>query len=268
MGFPSAGKSSFLRKVSAAKPEVAAYHLTTLSPILGVVSLDDERNFVVADIPGLIEGASLGVGLGDEFLRHVERTKVLIHILDAAGSEGRDPFDDFNIINNALSLYSPKLLQKKQIVAANKIDLIQDPKVLDDLRSKIEAKGYEFFPISTLTGEGIRPLLESVWDLLQEISDVQNEESEKVIVYEEPKEEFTVEVKDGVFYITGKRIEKLVSMTNFEDYVSLRRFDRAWKFMGIDKLLKKNGIQEGDTVNLYGTEFTFSDNRNQEETEE
>lgn len=268
LGFPSVGKSSFLRKVSAAKPEVAAYHFTTLSPILGVVSLDDERNFVVADIPGLIEGASQGVGLGDEFLRHVERTKVLIHILDAAGSEGRDPFDDFNIINNELSLYSPKLLQKKQIVAANKIDLIQDPKVLDDLRSKIEAKGYEFFPISTLTGEGIRPLLESVWDLLQEIPDVQNEESEKVIVYEEPKEEFTVEVKDGVFYITGKRIEKLVSMTNFEDYVSLRRFDRAWKFMGIDKLLKKNGIQEGDTVNLYGTEFTFSDNRNQEETEE
>ena len=268
LGFPSVGKSSFLRKVSAAKPEVAAYHFTTLSPILGVVSLDDERNFVVADIPGLIEGASQGVGLGDEFLRHVERTKVLIHILDAAGSEGRDPFDDFNIINNELSLYSPKLLQKKQIVAANKIDSIQDPKVLDDLRSKIEAKGYEFFPISTLTGEGIRPLLESVWDLLQEIPDVQNEESEKVIVYEEPKEEFTVEVKDGVFYITGKRIEKLVSMTNFEDYVSLRRFDRAWKFMGIDKLLKKNGIQEGDTVNLYGTEFTFSDNRNQEETEE
>ena len=268
LGFPSVGKSSFLKKVSAAKPEVAAYHFTTLSPILGVVSLDDERNFVVADIPGLIEGASQGVGLGDEFLRHVERTKVLIHILDAAGSEGRDPFDDFNIINNELSLYSPKLLQKKQIVAANKIDLIQDPKVLDDLRSKIEAKGYEFFPISTLTGEGIRPLLESVWDLLQEIPDVQNEESEKVIVYEEPKEEFTVEVKDGVFYITGKRIEKLVSMTNFEDYVSLRRFDRAWKFMGIDKLLKKNGIQEGDTVNLYGTEFTFSDNRNQEETEE
>lgn len=268
LGFPSVGKSSFLKKVSAAKPEVAAYHFTTLSPILGVVSLDDERNFVVADIPGLIEGASQGVGLGDEFLRHVERTKVLIHILDAAGSEGRDPFDDFNIINNELSLYSPKLLQKKQIVAANKIDLIQDPKVLDDLRSKIEAKGYEFFPISTLTGEGIRPLLESVWDLLQEIPDVQNEESEKVIVYEEPKEEFTVEVKDGVFYITGKRIEKLVSMTNFEDYVSLRRFDRAWKFMGIDKLLKKNGIQEGDTVNLYGTEFTFSDNRTQEETEE
>ena len=216
LGFPSVGKSSFLRKVSAAKPEVAAYHFTTLSPILGVVSLDDERNFVVADIPGLIEGASQGVGLGDEFLRHVERTKVLIHILDADGSEGREPCDDFNSINNELSLYSPKLLQKKQIVAANKIDLIQDPKVLDDLRSKIEAKGYEFFPISTLTGEGIRPLLESVWDLLQEIPDVQNEESEKVIVYEEPKEEFTVEVKDGVFYITGKRIEKLVSMTNFQ----------------------------------------------------
>lgn len=116
--------------------------------------------------------------------------------------------------------------------------------MLDDLRSKIEAKGYEFFPISTLTGEGIRPLLESVWDLLQEIPDVQNEESEKVIVYEEPKEEFTVEVKDGVFYITGKRIEKLVSMTNFEDYVSLRRFDRAWKFMGIDKLLKRMAFRK------------------------
>lgn len=268
LGFPSVGKSSLLRKVSGAKPEVAAYHFTTLNPILGVVSLDYDRSFVMADIPGLIEGASQGTGLGDEFLRHVERTKVLIHVLDAAGSEGRDPLNDFHVINNELELYSPLLAKKKQIVAANKTDLIDDPKKLEDLRKAIEGEGYQFFPICTLTGEGLNPLLEAAWKILQEEPDVSFEAPEKTIVYEVPKDEFEIEKKDGVFYVKGKRVEKLVGMTNFEDYVSLRRFDRAWRFMGLDKLLKKQGIQEGDTVNLYGVEFTFSENKGTEEEEE
>lgn len=268
LGFPSVGKSSLLRKVSGAKPEVAAYHFTTLNPILGVVSLDYDRSFVMADIPGLIEGASQGTGLGDEFLRHVERTKVLIHVLDAAGSEGRDPLNDFRVINNELELYSPLLAKKKQIVAANKTDLIDDPKKLDDLQKAIEKEGYQFFPICTLTGEGLKPLLEAAWKILQEEPDVSFEAPEKTIVYEVPKEEFEIEKKEGVFYVKGKRVEKLVGMTNFEDYVSLRRFDRAWRFMGLDKLLKKQGIQEGDTVNLYGVEFTFSENKENNDDEE
>lgn len=268
LGFPSVGKSSLLRKVSGAKLEVAAYHFTTLNPILGVVSLDYDRSFVMADIPGLIEGASQGTGLGDEFLRHVERTKVLIHVLDAAGSEGRDPLNDFHVINNELELYSPLLAKKKQIVAANKTDLIDDPKKLEDLRKAIEGEGYQFFPICTLTGEGLKPLLEAAWKILQEEPDVSFEAPEKTIVYEVPKDEFEIEKKDGVFYVKGKRVEKLVGMTNFEDYVSLRRFDRAWRFMGLDRLLKKQGIQEGDTVNLYGVEFTFSENKGTEEEEE
>lgn len=265
LGFPSVGKSSLIRKVSGAKPEVAAYHFTTLNPILGVVNLDYERSFVMADIPGLIEGASQGTGLGDEFLRHVERTKVLIHVLDAAGSEGRDPLHDFHIINNELELYSPELRQKKQIVAANKIDLIDDPKKLQELKEAIEKEGYDFYPICTLSGEGTRPLMEAVWKLLQEIPDVSFESPEKAIVYEANKQEFEIECKNDVYYIKGKRVEKLVGMTDFEDYVSMRRFDRAWRFMGLDKLLRKAGCQEGDTVNLYGVEFTWSENHTEEE---
>lgn len=266
LGFPSVGKSSLLRKVSGAKPEVAAYHFTTLNPILGVVSLDSERSFVMADIPGLIEGASQGTGLGDEFLRHVERTKVLIHVLDAAGSEGRDPLEDFRIINNELELYSPALAKKKQIVAANKIDLIEDSSKIEVLRKAIESKGYKFFPVCTLNGEGLKPLLEAAWGILQEEPEVSFEPTEKDIVYEVPKDEFLVEKKDDVYYVTGKRVEKLVGMTNFEDYVSLRRFERAWRFMGLEKLLRNEGIHEGDTVNLYGVEFTYTESKDKSES--
>lgn len=259
LGFPSVGKSSLIRKVSGARPEVAAYHFTTLTPHLGVVALSDDRSFVMADIPGLIEGASQGVGLGHDFLRHVERTRVLIHVLDAAGSEGRSPIDDFHIINNELELYSPALAKKRQIVAANKIDLIQDPEQLETLKKQIEAEGFECFPICTLTGEGIRPLMERAWQILQEEPALPEFTPEKTIVYDVPKDEFEITVEDGVFSVKGKRVEKLVNMTDFDDTLSLRRFERAWKFMGLDKLLKKEGIQEGDTVNLYGVEFTFSE---------
>lgn len=268
LGFPSVGKSSLIRKVSGARPEVAAYHFTTLTPSLGVVDLDDNRSFVMADIPGLIEGASEGIGLGYEFLRHVERSRVLIHVLDAAGSEGREPLDDFHIINNELEIYSPALAEKKQIVAANKIDLITDSQKLENLRQSIEDEGYQFFPICTLTGEGLKPLLEAVWKVLQEIPSVTFEPSEKTIVYETPKNEFVIEQENGVYSVKGKRVEKLVAMTDFNNMVSLRRFEKAWRFMGLDKLLKKEGIREGDTVNLYGVEFSFSDRKERSSLDE
>ena len=264
LGFPSVGKSSLIRKVSAARPEVAAYHFTTLTPVLGLVSLDESRNFVMADIPGLIEGASNGSGLGDQFLKHIERTKLLIHVLDAAGSEGRDPFDDFHIINKELAMYSSALTKKKQIVAANKTDLIQDNKKLDYLCSKIKAEGYDIFPICTLTGEGISELMEAVWKMLQEIPEQEIPAPNRTIVYEIPKIEFTVECVDNVYKVKGKRLEKLVSMTNFDNPVSLRHFERSWHFMGLDKLLIKEGVKEGDTVDLYGFEFTFSENNNED----
>ena len=264
LGFPSVGKSSLIRKVSAARPEVAAYHFTTLTPVLGLVSLDESRNFVMADIPGLIEGASNGSGLGDQFLKHIERTKLLIHVLDAAGSEGRDPFDDFHIINKELAMHSSVLTKKKQIVAANKTDLIQDNKKLDDLCSKIKAEGYDIFPICTLTGEGISELMEAVWKMLQEIPEQEIPALNRTIVYEIPKIEFTVECIDNVYKVKGKRLEKLASMTNFDNPVSLRHFERSWHFMGLDKLLIKEGVKEGDTVDLYGFEFTFSENTNED----
>ncbi len=259
IGFPSVGKSSLIRKVSGARPEVAAYHFTTLTPSLGVVNLDETRSFVMADIPGLIEGASEGVGLGHEFLRHVERSRVLIHVLDIAGSEGRDPLSDFEIINNELEIYSPALAQKKQIVAGNKIDLITNQTELEKIKQQIESKGYSFFPICTLTGEGIKPLLEKAWTLLQETATTTFDAQEKAIVYELPQNEFKIEYDGHVYSVIGKRVEKLVAMTDFDNSVSLRRFNKAWKFMGLDKLLKKEGIKEGDTVNLYGIEFSFSE---------
>lgn len=259
IGFPSVGKSSLIRKVSGARPEVAAYHFTTLTPSLGVVNLDETRSFVMADIPGLIEGASEGVGLGHEFLCHVERSRVLIHVLDIAGSEGRNPLSDFEIINNELEIYSPALAQKKQIVAGNKIDLITNQTELEQIKQQIESKGYSFFPICTLTGEGIKPLLEKAWTILQETETTTFDTQEKAIVYELPQNEFKIEYDGHVYSVIGKRVEKLVAMTDFDNSVSLRRFNKAWKFMGLDKLLKKEGIKEGDTVNLYGIEFSFSE---------
>lgn len=265
LGFPSVGKSSLIRKVSGARPEVAAYHFTTLEPHLGVVELSDDRSFVMADIPGLIEGASQGVGLGYEFLRHVERTRVLIHVLDAAGSEGRNPIEDFRAINKELEIYSPRLAEKKQIVAANKIDLIEDEKQLETLKKEITDAGYEFFPICSLSGEGVRPLMERAWQVLEETPALPEFVPERTVVYDVPKDEFEITVENGVYFVRGKRVEKLVNMTDFDDAFQLRRFEKAWKFMNLDKLLKKQGITEGDTVDLYGIEFTFAEKRQDEE---
>ena len=258
LGYPSVGKSSILRKVSAAQPEVAAYHFTTLNPILGVVNLPDHRSFVMADIPGLIDGASEGVGLGHDFLRHIERTKILIHVIDVSGIEGRDPIEDYEKINAELAKYSEKLSRKQQIVAANKIDLLGDSDNLERLMDYMAAHGVEVYPICAMTGEGMDKLLERVWTMLEEYVEEPDETTEEVVYKAQNKPDFEVKRDDdGAFVITGARIENLVAMTNFDDDQSLRRFQRIWRYMELDKLLQEHGIQDGNTVRIYSMEFEY-----------
>lgn len=258
LGYPSVGKSSILRKVSAAQPEVAAYHFTTLNPILGVVNLPDHRSFVMADIPGLIDGASEGVGLGHDFLRHIERTKILIHVIDVSGIEGRDPIEDYEKINAELAKYSEKLSRKQQIVAANKIDLLGDSDNLERLIDYMAAHGVEVYPICAMTGEGMDKLLERVWTMLEEYVEEPDETTEEVVYKAQNKPDFEVKRDDdGAFVITGARIENLVAMTNFDDDQSLRRFQRIWRYMELDKLLQEHGIQDGNTVRIYSMEFEY-----------
>ncbi len=263
IGYPSVGKSSFIRKVSAAKPEVAAYHFTTLNPVLGVVRLHDEYEFVMADIPGLIKGASQGVGLGHNFLRHIERTKLLVHVVDVAATEGRDPVEDVDIINTELSLYSEQLTHKKQLIAANKTDMLTDASVLARFTEAMTQKGLTVYPISTLTGEGIPTLLEAIHEellaLAQTVEEV--EPSVEPIVYDEvPVPDFTVSrTDDAAFVLSGARIEKLVAMTRFDDEQSLLRFQKIWRHMELDRLLQEHGIKEGDTVRIGGIEFEYKE---------
>lgn len=258
LGYPSVGKSSILRKVSAAQPEVAAYHFTTLNPILGVVNLPDHRSFVMADIPGLIDGASEGVGLGRDFLRHIERTKILIHVVDVSGIEGRDPIEDYEKINAELAKYSEKLARKRQVVAANKIDLLGDSDNLERLMDYMTAHGVEVYPICAMTGEGMDKLLERVWTMLEEYVEEPDETTEEVVYKAQNKPDFEVKRDDdGAFVITGARIENLVAMTNFDDDQSLRRFQRIWRYMELDKLLQEHGIQDGNTVRIYSMEFEY-----------
>ena len=258
LGYPSVGKSSILRKVSAAQPEVAAYHFTTLNPILGVVDLSDHRSFVMADIPGLIEGASEGVGLGHDFLRHIERTKILVHVLDVSGMEGRDPIEDYEKINEELRKYSEKLSRKKQVIAANKIDMLGDSDNLERLQTYMDERGQEVYPICAMTGEGLEVLLERLWDLLETYVEEPEEIAEEVVYKAQDKPDFEVKrADDGAFVVTGPRIENLVAMTNFDDDQSLRRFQRIWRYMELDKLLKEKGICDGNTVRICEMEFEY-----------
>ena len=213
----------------------------------------------MADIPGLIDGASEGVGLGHDFLRHIERTKILIHVLDVSGMEGRDPIDDYEKINAELAKYSEKLSRKLQIVAANKIDLLTDDSDnLERLMDYMAAKGIEVYPICAMNGDGMDRLLERVWTLLEEYVEEADETTEEVVYKAENKPDFEVtRDTDGAFVITGARIENLVAMTNFDDDQSLRRFQRIWRYMELDKLLQEHGIQDGNTVRIYAMEFEY-----------
>ncbi|MBQ6207438.1 MAG: GTPase ObgE [Oscillospiraceae bacterium] len=257
IGFPNVGKSTLLSAVSKARPKIANYHFTTLSPNLGVAEIDG-GSFVMADIPGLIEGASEGVGLGHDFLRHVDRCRLLVHVVDASGSEGRDPAADFDAINAELKNYSPVLAGRPQIVAANKFDILQDFSALDRLRAKADAMGYPLFPISAATHHGVKELLWEIARTLPTLPPVTVYEPEYVPPVAEPDAPPEIRRRDdGAWVVEGARIERLMGDINFADYESRMYFDRALRQSGLYERLESMGIQDGDTVSLYGFEFEY-----------
>jgi len=262
IGFPNVGKSTLLSVITKAKPKIANYHFTTIIPNLGVVEWRNFDPFVIADIPGLIEGAHEGTGLGDQFLRHVERTKLLIHLLDAAGSEGRDPLDDFKKINYELEKYNAKLAQRVQIVALNKVDLISDQSELYTLKGELEDLGYEVFIISAVTGQGLNELLSRTIQLLDEIGEVEpifDFEPEEEILYtpEFKEKQFTVKKVDNVFVVEGEFFERLINSVNFEDLDSIGFFQRVLKDKGVFEELEKMNIKDDDTVRIDEIEFEY-----------
>lgn len=259
LGFPNVGKSSFLSVVSEAKPIVGNYPFTTVSPVLGVVSLELGHSFVMADIPGLIEGASEGIGLGHDFLRHVERCRMLLHILDAAGSENRDPLEDFAVINRELRSYLPELADRPQIVAANKIDLAT-PEQLARLREGIEAQGYPYYEMCAPITEGTAPVINAVAAMLQTLPPIRRYEAEAFPTdyFEQNKDSgFTLEVEDGVFLVEAPWLLRILRNCDMEDYESLQYFQRVLQSSGIIAALEERGVQEGDTVSIYDFEFDY-----------
>lgn len=265
VGLPNVGKSTLLARISNAKPKIANYHFTTLNPNLGVVDLDDTKGFVVADIPGLIEGASEGVGLGYEFLRHIERTKVIIHVVDAAGTEGRDPVDDIHAINKELNAYNPDMAKRPQVIAANKTDIIYDADniYLKAMKEEFEPKGVAVFPISAVSGAGVRELLYHVYEMLENIGQqttvfeseydpelTGNSEAEEActVVYDKENDEYVVE---------GPTIDKMLGYTNLDSEKGFAFFQKFLKESGILQQLEDLGIKDGDTVRIYGLTFDY-----------
>ena len=259
LGFPNVGKSTFLSMVSDARPKIANYHFTTLEPNLGVVNMGEGGGFVIADIPGIIEGAHEGIGLGHEFLRHVERTRVLLHLVDVSGIEGRNPIEDFDTINNELKMYSEKLAEKPQIVLANKADIPQYEDNFEAFREELEARGYKVFKLSAATRQGVREVLNYTLEFLSNLPEEDDDEYDVFDLDElrQQEEEMRVEIEDGVYVVTGSRVRMIVGSTNFDDYESMQYFQRALIKCGAIKMLKKAGVQEGDTVHIYGVEFDF-----------
>ena len=264
VGLPNVGKSTFLARVTNARPKIANYHFTTLNPNLGVVDLDGGKGFVIADIPGLIEGASEGVGLGHEFLRHIERTKVIIHIVDAAGTEGRDPLEDIRTINQELAAYNPDIAKRPQVIAANKIDAIYDRETsaLAAIKAEFEPKGIAVFPISAVSGEGVRELLYHVSGMLEEIGnettvfESEYRPEEHAVNTDEP---YTVnyDQENDEYVVEGPGVEKMLGYTNLDSEKGFSFFQRFLKTSGILDELEKLGIKDGDTVRLYGHSFDY-----------
>lgn len=258
VGFPNVGKSTLLSRVTNARPKIANYHFTTLNPNLGVVDLDGGRGFVIADIPGLIEGASEGVGLGHEFLRHIERTKVIIHMVDAASTEGRDPVADIKAINEELRAYNPELLKRPQVIAANKIDAIytddETENPVDVIKKAFEPEGIKVYPISAVTGQGLKELLYYVRELLDSMADepvMFEKELDTDTLFDNPNEAFYVEKDDkGVYVVSGPRIDRMLGYTNLESEKGFNFFQKFLRQTGILKQLKELGVQEGDTVRV------------------
>lgn len=262
VGFPNVGKSTLLSRVTNAQPKIANYHFTTLHPNLGVVDLDGAKGFVIADIPGLIEGASEGVGLGLEFLRHIERTKVMIHMVDAAGTEGRDPIADIKAINRELEAYDPEILKKPQVIAANKIDVLygDENEVIEALRTEFEKDGIRVFPISAVSGKGLKELLYHVNGLLETCSKepvVYEQEFDPALRFFQDEPYTITRADDAAFVVEGPKIDKMLGYTNIDSEKGFLFFQKFLKQQGILKELEKMGIQDGDTVRMYGNEFDY-----------
>jgi GTPase len=266
VGFPSVGKSTLLSVVSSAKPKIGAYHFTTIVPNLGMVETDDGRSFAMADLPGLIEGAHQGVGLGMQFLRHIERTRVIVHVIDMSGVEGRDPYEDYVTINNELEQYNLRLLERPQIVVANKMDMPDAEENLKEFKKKV-GEDVKIFPISAVSRQGLKPLLFEIADLLEVtpeflLHDVVDEESDAVVLYKHEGKGGDFEITrddDGAFVLSGYTIERLFKMTDFSREDGIRRFARQLRAMGVDEELRKRGAENGDTVRLMEFEFDFVD---------
>ncbi|MCK0471141.1 GTPase ObgE [Halalkalibacter sp. APA_J-10(15)] len=264
VGFPSVGKSTLLSVVSAAKPKIADYHFTTIAPNLGVVETDDQRSFVMADLPGLIEGAHEGVGLGHQFLRHIERTRVIVHVIDMSALEGRDPYEDFLLINDELKQYNLRLLERPQIIVANKMDMPESEENLEKFKEKL-TEDYSIYPISAVTKQGLRELLLTIADKIEETPEFplyeETEESTRVL-YKHTKEDIPFVITrddDGAYVLSGAQIEKLFKMTDFSREESIRRFSRQMRGMGVDEALRERGAKDGDIVRLLSFEFEFID---------
>ncbi|MBR5913120.1 MAG: GTPase ObgE [Selenomonadaceae bacterium] len=262
VGYPSVGKSSLIASVSEARPEIADYHFTTLVPVLGVVKLDYEKNFVMADIPGLIEGAAEGVGLGHEFLRHVERTKLILHIVDAASVEGRDPVEDFHKINFELKKYNENLAARTQILVANKIDLPQAAENLPKLEKLAQDNDMKFFAISAVTRQNVKELISYIGEWLdkhgKDVEPIVAADDVKVFDLDKDDDEVTITRNDAAeFIVHNKNLEKIVAMTNFDNSEGLRRFQFIWRMKNLDAKLKERGIKEGMTVHIGKMEFEW-----------
>ncbi len=258
VGFPNVGKSTFLSVVSEAKPKIANYHFTTLTPVLGVVRIEEGTSFVMADIPGLIEGAADGVGLGHNFLRHIERCRLIVHVLDISGSEGRDPKEDFDKINSELFSFSEELAQKEQIVVANKCDLVDD-ETLATYKEYFENKGYSFYPVMAAIAEGTDAVVKAAAEKLAALPPVKIYEPEpEIIEFKlENNREFKIRKEDGVYFIDAPWLLKIMNNTNPDDYESMQYFQRVLKDSGIIEELEKQGIADGDTVSVYDIEFDY-----------
>ena len=259
IGYPNVGKSTIISIITEAKPRIADYHFTTLEPCLGVVKTDYGKSFVIADIPGIIEGASEGVGLGHQFLRHIERTRVLLHVVDAAGSEGRDPLQDFDTINNELKKYNEKLSTRKQIVVANKMDLIQDMDKYEEFKQELEKRGYEVFGVSAATNKGLKEVLNRVVNLLEEIPIEETQTVEKTVYKLENSEDsvWNIQREEDYYRLVGPAIDKLLSKVNFEDIESMQYFQRMLYKMGIEDKLKQMNLEEGTVIKVGTWEFEY-----------
>ena len=259
VGFPNVGKSTLVSVVSQAKPVIANYHFTTITPVLGVVSMGEGNSFVMADIPGLVEGAWEGTGLGHQFLRHVERCRMLVHVVDVSGSEARNPKEDFAIINRELEKFNPELAKRPMIVAGNKCDLATDEQI-EDFKTFIEKQGYEFFPIMAPINEGVDKLLNKILEMLSKLPPITRYEADPVPVVQVEKidkNQVQITKHDNIYFVEAKWLFNIMKSINFDDYESLQYFQRVLINGGVIDALREAGINEGDTVSIYDLEFDF-----------